>query len=330
MPVASRKWVPLAVLAVFLAALPGIAEMLGDRYLVSLFSRLLIYALVAVSLDLILGYGGMVSFGHAAFFGVGAYTVAILSFHGFEGTPFLEWPLRIEGSTNALVTLPAAALCAAIFALIIGSLSLRTTGMHFIMITLAFAQMLYFLYISLERYGGDDGLSLYSRNDLPGLDLSDDGNFYYLCLGVLSISLFLGERLINSRFGQVIQGIRENERRMLALGFPVYRYRLACFVIAGGIAGLGGGLIANQTEFVSPGLMHWTQSGEILVMVLLGGMGTLFGPLLGALVFLLMEEILTGITEHWMVIMGPFLIGVVLYTRGGIYGLITGQEKAGG
>ncbi len=316
--------------ALLLLLLPMIANALGDNYLVSLFSRLLIYALVAMSLDLILGFGGMVSFGHAAFFGVGAYVVAILSFHGFESTPVTTWPVEIGGTDNALLTLPLAMLAAALAALIIGALSLRTSGMHFIMITLAFAQMLYFFYVSLEAYGGDDGLSLYSRNRMPGVDLADDQHFYYLCLAILALSLLLGDRLVKSRFGQVIQGVRENERRMLALGFPVYRYKLACFVIAGAIAGLAGGLIANQTEFVSPGLLHWTQSGEILVMVLLGGMGTLFGPVLGAMVFLLMEEFLAGVTEHWMVIMGPFLISVVLFTRGGVYGLLAGRRSRGG
>jgi len=196
--------------------------------LVSFFSRILIYALVAVSLDLILGYGGMVSLGHAAFFGVGAYVVGILASNSYEGTLLYLGSLAIGGTENALITLPLAALVAGLFAAVIGLFSLRTKGIHFIMITLAFAQMLYFFSISLERYGGDDGLSLYSRNRLPGLDLGDDVNFYYLCLGLLLAFLFLSYRLVQSRFGKVILGIRENERRMQALGFPTYRYNLAC------------------------------------------------------------------------------------------------------
>jgi branched-chain amino acid transport system permease protein len=196
--------------------------------------------------------------------------------------------------------------------------------MHFIMITLAFAQMLYYFFVSLEAYGGDDGISLFSRNTFAGLDLADDKQFYYLCLAALAAFLFFSYRLVHSRFGMVIRGCRENERRMRSLGFPTFRYRLVCFVIAGAGAGLAGALIANQTEYVSPGLMHWTRSGEILVMVLLGGMGTLFGPVLGAATLLLLEEILSIYTEHWMVCLGPFLILVVLFAKRGIYGLIAG------
>ena len=326
----SRKRLILGTGLLFLLLLPLLASAMGDAYLVSFFSRILIYALVAVSLDLILGYGGMVSLGHAAFFGVGAYVVGILASNSYEGTLFYLGSLAIGGTENALITLPLAALVAGLFAAVIGLFSLRTKGIHFIMITLAFAQMLYFFSISLERYGGDDGLSLYSRNQLPGLDLGDDVNFYYLCLGILLAFLFLSYRLVQSRFGKVILGIRENERRMQALGFPTYRYKLACFTIAGAGAGLAGALIANQTEFVSPGLIHWTLSGEILVMVLLGGMGSLFGPVIGAVVLLLMEEVLSSMTEHWMVILGPFLIIVVLYAKRGIYGSLLGRGERHG
>jgi branched-chain amino acid transport system permease protein len=314
---------------ILLLLLPPVSGFFGDSYLVSLFSRLLIYALAAVSLDLIIGYGGMVSLGHAAFFGIGAYVVGILAWHSVESVPLLTWPLLLEGSESALIVFPAAVLVSALFAAIIGFFSLRTRGMHFIMITLAFAQMLFFFFVSLEIYGGEDGLSLYARNQLPGLDLSDDTQFYYFCLGFLLLFLFLSQRLVNSRFGQVIQGIRENERRMLALGFPTFRYKLACFVIAGAGAGLAGALIANQSEYVSPGLMHWTRSGEILVMVLLGGLGTLFGPVLGAVVLLLLEEFLASFTEYPMVWLGPFLILVVLFARGGLYGLLVGRRKPG-
>jgi branched-chain amino acid transport system permease protein len=198
--------------------------------------------------------------------------------------------------------------------------------MHFIMITLAFAQMLYYFFISLEAYGGDDGLSLLARNTFPGLDLGRDTHFYYLCLVFLFAFLFFAYRLVNSRFGMVIRGSRENDRRMKALGFPTYWYKLVCFMLAGAGAGLAGALIANQTEYISPGLMHWTRSGEILIMVLLGGMGTLFGPVLGAATLLLLEEILAIYTEHWMVYLGPFLILVVLFARRGIYGLFIGLE----
>jgi branched-chain amino acid transport system permease protein len=320
----NRKTLSVATGAAMLLALPVVAGMAGEPYLVTLFSRILIYALAAVSLDLMLGFGGMVSLGHAAFFGIGAYVVGILSLHGFEGTPMLVWPVELGGHQSGWVLWPAAVLFSAAAAAVIGSLSLRTSGMHFIMITLAFAQMLYYFFVSLEAYGGDDGISLFSRNTFEGLDLADDKQFYYLCLAALAAFLFFSYRLVHSRFGMVIRGCRENERRMRSLGFPTFRYRLVCFVIAGAGAGLAGALIANQTEYVSPGLMHWTRSGEILVMVLLGGMGTLFGPVLGAATLLLLEEILSIYTEHWMVCLGPFLILVVLFAKRGIYGLIAG------
>lgn len=271
-------------------------------------SRILIYGLCALSLDLILGYGGMVSFGHAAFLGVGAYTVGILSHHGITGA-WIAWP--------------AAMGFAAFAALLIGAVSLRTTGAYFIMITLAFSQMLYYFFAGLADYGGDDGMALWSRNSLGGfVDLDDQTRFYYLVLILLLTVLFLAHRLVRSRFGMVIQGTRENERRMRAIGFPTYRYRLACFVISGAIAGLSGALLANQAKYISPSLMHWSRSGEILVMVILGGMGSLVGPVLGAAGLLLTEEILSQYTEHWMIVLGPLLILMVLFARGGIYGLL--------
>ena len=325
-----RKTVFIGAGAALLLLFPLIAEIAGEPYLISLFSRILIYALAAVSLDLILGYGGMVSLGHAAFFGIGAYVTGILAFHSVEGTAILSWPFPISGSENGLIVWPLAVVLSGLAAGIIGALSLRTSGMHFIMITLAFAQMLYYFFVSLEAYGGDDGLSLFSRNTFTGMNLGNDTHFYYLCLVLLGLFLFFSHRLVHSRFGMVIRGSRENDRRMKALGFPTYRYKLACFIIAGAGAGLAGALIANQTEYVSPGLIHWTRSGEILVMVLLGGMGTLFGPVLGAATLLLLEEILAIYTEHWMVYLGPFLMVVVLFARRGIYGIFLDRENPNG
>ncbi len=320
--VSRRQAVHLGTLLV-LVLLPPVALALDEPFYVSLASRILIYGLAAASLDLILGFGGMVSFGHAAFFGTGGYVVGILFVHGFEGTAFLG---VVPGSDSALVAWPLAMLVAGLLALVIGAVSLRTGGVYFIMITLAFAQMLYFFFVSLEAYGGDDGLSMYGRSRIPGIDLSADATFYYVCLGLLLLFLGLGRRLVGSRFGRVILGVRENERRMAALGFPTYRYKLACFVLAGAAAGLAGALIANQTEFVSPSLMHWTRSGEIMVMVILGGMGTLLGPVFGAAALLLLEEVLSTWTEHWMIVLGPVLIFVVLFARRGVYGWIVGRD----
>jgi branched-chain amino acid transport system permease protein len=326
----TRKTVFIGTGAALLLLLPLIAGITDEPYLISLFSRILIYALAAVSLDLILGFGGMVSLGHAAFFGVGAYVAGILAYHSVEGTPILSWPFQINGSESGLIVWPLAVVLSGLVAGIIGALCLRTSGMHFIMITLAFAQMLYYFFVSLEAYGGDDGLSLFSRNTFAGMDLGQDVYFYYLCLVLLALFLLFSHRLIHSRFGMVIRGSCENDRRMKALGFPTYRYKLVCFIIAGAGAGLAGALIANQTEYVSPGLMHWTRSGEILVMVLLGGMGTLFGPVLGAATLLLLEEVLAIYTEHWMVFLGPFLIVVVLFARRGIYGILLDREDRNG
>ena len=271
-------------------------------------SRIFIYALCALSLDLILGYGGMVSLGHAAFFGVGAYTVGILSHHGIHSA-WLAWP--------------AAMGLSAVAAVVIGWVCLRTAGVYFIMITLAFTQMIYFFLSSLSAYGGDDGMAVASRNTFGHFfSIQDPVVFYYLVLGILLLALLVCSRLVNSRFGVVVRGIKENERRMRSIGFPVLRYKLVCFVVAGALAGLAGVLIANQSLYISPALVHWTRSGDILVMVILGGLGTLIGPILGAACLLLAEEILSGYTQHWMIILGPLLILVVLLGKSGLYGLI--------
>ena len=277
----------------FLLALPFLAEAAGKGFYVTLFTRILIFGLAAASLDLILGYGGMVSFGHAA---------------------FVVWPL--------------AALMGGLFALVIGAISLRTTGISFIMITLAFAQMLFYLAISLRKYGGEDGIALYSKSQLvPAVDLFDRTTFYYVCLGLLAAFLLICRRLTRSRFGMVVRGARINERRMKALGFSPYRYKLTAFVISGAGAGLSGALLANAAEFVGPAYMSWQRSGELIVMVVLGGMGTLFGPVVGAAAFVLLEEWLADLTEHWQIILGPVLLFVVVFARRGIWGWIAGPAR---
>ena len=319
----------LACVAATLVALPPAAEALDESFLIGLFTRIFIFALAAVSLDLILGFGGMVSFGHSAYFGAGAYVAGILSFHAATGDA-PAWPFSLPVMESALVVWPLAVAGGALLALLVGAVSLRTSGMYFIMITLAFAQMLYYFFVSLEQYGGDDGLSIAQRNRLPGLGLENEAAFYYVCLLILAVFLLMGRRLVHSRFGMVLQGCKENEQRMLALGFPVYRYKLAAFVVAGAAAGLAGALMANYMGFVSPGLMHWTVSGEIMVMVILGGMGTLAGPVIGAAVLLLLEEILSAYMEHWMIILGPTLVLVVLFARNGIWGWFQGGRNADG
>ena len=298
----------IAGLVLVLVAFPLAAKHWDQLFYVSFASRVLIYALAASSLNLILGYGGMVSFGHAAFLGTGAYTVAIL---------------MTEGVSSAWVSWPLAVLISALFALAVGAVSLRTRGVYFIMITLAFAQMTYYLFISMRAYGGEDGLNLAQRSQLGfGLDLASDLGFYYMVLAIVASSLYLMRRLLQARFGQVIQAIRQNETRMEAIGFPTYRYKLICFTIAGGAAGLSGALLANQSGFVSPNLLQWTQSGTLMVMVILGGVGYLWGGALGALVFLLLEEVLSGYTIHWQLGLGCALLVVVLFARQGIAGLL--------
>lgn len=296
------------LLLLALALLPIYVELTGSRFLLTLFTRIVILALAAVSLNLILGYGGMMSFGHAAYLGIGGYAVGILAYEGVV-TGFVQWPVAL--------------LVSAFFALVIGALSLRTRGVYFIMITLAFAQMAYYIVAGLARYGGDDGLTIQKRSQfLPPINLSNKVQFYYICLALLCASIYLVWRLINSRFGLAIRGARSNDMRMRAIGFPTYRYKLACFVIAGTLCGLAGALLANHTDFVSPAMMYWTRSGDLIIMVVLGGMGSTFGPLFGAVALLVLEEVLSGITEYWQIILGPLLLLVVLFARGGIDGLL--------
>ena len=298
-------WVTAVVLAA-LALVPPVSAALGQDFYVDLFTRIMIFAIAAVSLDLILGYGGMVSFGHAAYLGIGSYAVGILSYYGI-GDGFLQFGVAI--------------LASALVAAFIGWVSLRTSGVYFIMITLAFGQMIYFLGESVNQFGGDNGLNIPQHSDFAGLlDLDDSTILYYFVFAWLAVCLAIGWRLVNSRFGMVIRGAKANERRMQALGFKTFRYQLVAFVISGGMAGIAGALLANLTLFLSPNIMHWSRSGEVMMMVILGGMGSLIGPALGAVVYLLFENVLSGVTEHWQAILGPFLVLVVLFSKSGLLG----------
>ena len=309
MPV-SRHTLALAVGVLLLALVPPVAALTNQPFYVDLFRRMMIFAIAAASLDLILGFGGMVSFGHAAYLGIGAYAVGIPAFHGIDNG-FVQWGLALAASALA--------------ALVIGAISLRTSGVSFIMITLAFAQMLYYLGISLETYGGDNGMRLAARSRFPGpIDLYDPAVFYYVVLALLVLFLVLGHRMVESRFGMVIRAAKSNEPRARAIGFSPFRYKLAAFSIAGSVGGLAGALLANQTEYLTPEFMHWTRSGEIMFMVILGGMGTLLGPVIGAVVLLLLEDVLSVLTVHWQIVLGPFLILVVLFAKRGLFGLLPG------
>lgn len=291
---------------VLLLVFPLVAPALNLDFYVSFVRRVLIFALAATSLNFILGYGGMVALGHAAFFGAGAYVVAILS---------------VQGVSQALIAWPAAMLAAGALAFVIGLISLRTRGVYFIMITLAFAQMVFYLFISLRQYGGEDGINLSGPSLLPGLNLADDKTFYFVVLCVVLACLWWLNRLVQARFGQALQGIRENESRMEALGYPVFRIKLLAFVIAGMMAGLAGGLLASHNQFVSPSLMHWTASANLIIMVIVGGIGLRYGGLVGAAVMLWLEEVLRLYTDYWHLPLGVLLLVIVLFAPHGLAGM---------
>ena len=310
----------MVAILLLLAAVPPVAALLHEPFYLDLLRRVMIFAIAAISLNLILGYGGMVSFGHAAYLGIGAYAVGVLSHHGIDNG-WLQWGIAIGAS--------------ALVAAAIGSISVRTSGIYFIMITLAFTQMLYYLGVSIAKYGGDDGMRLNVRSQFSGLiDLNDPAEFYYLVFAILLLFLYLTHRLVNSRFGLVLQATRLNEARTRAIGLSPYPYRLAAFVISGAMCGLAGALLANQTSFLTPEFMNWTRSGELMFMVILGGIATTAGPLLGAAGLLLLEDVLQGwsvlpkwVHEHWQLYLGVILVLVVLYAKRGLAGLLPGNER---
>jgi branched-chain amino acid transport system permease protein len=306
-PGAPADIVAPVLIFIALAAVPLVAIYGAQTYVLDLFSRVMIFAIAGVALDFLIGYGGLISFGHAAFVGLGAYAVGILSVHGFG---------------DALVALPVALAVSALFALATGAVCLRTHGVYFIMITLAFSQMVFFTASSLAPYGGDDGLTVRARDTIAGFVLMHDPrSFYYIVFACLLATYLLCRALIASRFGRVFCGARENPIRMASIGYDIFRYQLVAYVIAGAFGGLSGFLLANAAEFVSPAYMSWQRSGELVIMVLLGGMGTLYGAVLGAAAFIFAEEWLSGLTEHWKMIFGPLLVLIVLFARGGLAGL---------
>ncbi len=310
----TRRRLLAAGVFTLLALLPPVLQAFGQEFYISFAARVLIFALAATSLNFIVGFGGMVAFGHAAFFGAGAYTVAVLTEMGIASA-FVAWP--------------AAVVVAALLALGIGFVSLRTRGVYFIMITLAFAQMLYYLAISMKTWGGDDGLSLATRSGFGPLDLKHDPTFYWVALVSLGLCLYLLDRITHARFGRVLQAIRENESRMEGLGYPVLGYKLLCFVIGAAMAGLAGALIANHGQLASPNLLQWTQSGTLLVMVIVGGVGALYGGAVGAVVLLLAEESLAHYTTHWHAALGLILLLVVFRAPKGIAAWVHGLFRRG-
>ena len=289
------------------ALVPPVAGFFAEPYYIDLFTRIMVFGMAAVSLDLILGYGGMLSFNQAMYLGVGGYAVGILARYGVD---------------NGFVQLAVAILASALVALVTGAISLRTTGVYFIMITLAFGQMFYFLGLSVEKFGGDEGLTINAHGNFGALLNFDNATvLYYFVLASLFGTLVLCRYVVASRFGMVIAGTKLNERRMRAVGFPTFRYKLAAFTLSGAICGFAGALLANQALFVSPAIMAWGRSGEIMVMVIMGGIQTLLGPVLGAVIYLVLEDVLSGLTNHWQIVLGPFLVLLVLFARQGVMGL---------
>jgi branched-chain amino acid transport system permease protein len=308
-------WALLGLLAV----LPIIAHALDSAYYIKLATRMLIYALAAVSLNFILGYGGMVSLGHAMFILIGAYAVTIPTFHGI---------------TNGWLQLAIGILFAAAIAFVTGLICLRTTGMAFIMITLAFAQMMFFLAVSLKQYGGDDGMTLPTRSDLGLFTLANSTVLYYVAFAVLFVTIIAMFKLVRSPFGMILRGNKQNERRVRALGHNPLKYQLTAYVIAACVATVAGFLLANLTNFASPAYGAWTVSGELIVIIMLGGVATVFGPVIGAIAFLAFEEILPHLVElvapnfksNWMLILGLLIVIMTLTLKRGIYGALKGDE----
>ena len=303
--------VPLLVFAA-LAVLPFAASALDQSFYVAFFARIIIYAIAASALNLALGYGGLVSFGPALFLGLGSYAVGIPAFHEVG-----------SGWVHLALTL----LVCGVVGYVTGLISLRTSGIAFIMITLAFAQMGYFLFVSLKQYGGDDGLSVTLTSRIGSLDLGDSVTVYFVALAVLAGVTWWLARLRNAPFGMALRGARQNPRRVHAVGLPVIRYQLTAYVISAMLCGLAGMLLANLNAFASPSTLAWAVSGELIVMVVIGGMGTVFGPLLGALAFLGLEEVIKSFTEHWMIVFGSLILLIALMRNKGLVGLLQSLER---
>ncbi len=312
-----------ALLLVGLAAL-ALYPLVASAFYLQLMAKIMILAIFAMSLDLLVGFTGLVSLGHAAFFGVGAYALMLLS--------------PEYAAASLWSSLPVAVATAAMAALVIGALVLRTSGVYFIMVTLAFAQMLFYFAIKSRALGGSDGAYIYVKPDAAILgwrpfDLGNRMHFYYVALALMIATYALLRIVLRSLFGHVIQGIRANELRMRALGYPVFRYKLAAFILAGALAGLAGYLSAAQYGYVNPELFGWQESGGVLMMVILGGIGTLFGPILGAFVLTLLQDFLSdeaifhGFHKHWLLPMGVFVVLAVLLLPRGIGGLALGPGR---
>ncbi|MCJ8507463.1 branched-chain amino acid ABC transporter permease [Rhizobium lemnae] len=315
-----------AAMALALLAVPIIALQIGQTFTITLATRIAILALAATGLNLALGLGGLVSFGHAAFFGIGGYAAGILSAHALSGEPMM---FGFEGSQSMPVIWLVAAVLAGLIGLGIGVVSLRTSGVYFIMITLAFAQMIFYFAISWPAYGGEDGLSIAVRNGFPGLNTMRPMEFFLVAYGLLMLTLGLFSLIRSSRFGAALQAVRQNDVRVASIGIKPFPIRLTAFVLSAMITALAGALYADLNRFVSPSMFSWHMSGELIVLIILGGTGRLFGPLAGAALYVILEFVLGGMTERWQFFLGLILLAVVLFARGGVMGLLAGKARHG-
>lgn len=322
----SEKTIHALLLGMFLFV-PAIAMLVDEPFYITLATKVAILALAGVGLNLALGLGGLVSFGHASFFGIGGYSMGILASHAQTYTPLLESPILVNGTQLMPLIWLVAMLASAVAALLIGILSLRTSGVYFIMITLAFGQMFYYFMISWPAYGGEDGLSIYVRNGFPGMNTLDPIQFFAITFVILLLVLWFCSKLRQSAFGLALIAARQSSVRVEASGIDTYRIRLTAFVISGAITGLAGALFADLNRFVSPAMFSWQTSGEIMVFVILGGVGRLYGPLAGALIFITLEHALGGVSDYWHIYLGGLLLAIVLFARGGAMGLLAGQER---
>ena len=300
------------------------AFLMEESYYINLISRIVIFAIAGVGLNLALGYGGMVSLGHAAFFGLGAYVAGIAAFHLGEDSQFL---FGLNGTNQMPIIWLISIAVSAFFALLIGIISLRTTGVYFIMITLAFAQMIYYFAISWPTYGGEDGLLLMARNQFPLVDADNEITFFLICFTILILALLFSSKILRARFGTALEVARMNEIRLATAGINPFPIKLTAFIFSAIIVGLAGALFADLNRFVSPSLMSWQMSGEIIIFILLGGVGRLFGPVIGATLFVLLETFLGGFTEHWKLFLGLVLLAIVLFGKGGLMQLLAGDKR---
>jgi len=311
-----------------LAAVPIAAHVTGNPFTITLATKVAILAMAGVGLNIVLGLGGLVSFGHAVFFGIGGYSMGILAHHAQLFIPIMETPFLIEGTKFMPIIWLVAVITSALVALVIGAVAIRTSGVYFIMITLAFGQMFYYFAISWPAYGGEDGLPIYVRNSFPGLNTLDPIQFFAITYVALGTALFVSARIARSRFGLVLGATRQNAERVETVGLDVYRLRLMAFVISGAITGFAGALFADLNRFVAPTMFSWQMSGEFIVFIILGGIGRLFGPVVGAGLFILLEHFLGGVSDYWLIYVGAILLAVVLFARGGLIGALAGREVA--